>query len=497
MEGEYIGTDDIYQVQNNIYDYNYSSFQEGDIKDPVYYIHNDYSKPSVFQDQKSEQVVLKKKHSLVVLNSRNRNKNKYPNANNVLFDLPREFSNVSKIELVSSSFPNSDHVIKGPKAGSLQNNKIRWSNELDKYNTVYSDIEFTYSFDSYFGFLYNYRTERSTETLFVNFLHKKICVNISPSEAEDGVLGSLFSFQWEDMGNFTSNVTTGIMEYVIEIKPGNYLFQTLIENINSGINNVRKIDFDFNFMFFEGNRDTDILSCSPYIISVLPDNPLSVVSGESTVNINIPNHFFTDGEFIRIVDAVKIAGIPASILNNEFRVTYIDPNTIQILTSVKASSTTTGGGTNVKAGELTSFKFLYGRYDRYLNENKGFISKNLGYREENSGIVLPDDPLTTNTLTPTFVNNIGGNLWRFNTSESTSFLKSVNKFTVNNINLGIIETNSPHLFEEKGLVFLDIPDMEFRQYVYVEVMGEYKMKTQLNGISPGIVNNSTISYGVQ
>lgn len=64
------------------------------------------------------------------VDSRDRDPILYPNANHFRIPLDVVYNNVSRIELVSSEFPNTERVIKGSNS-QLQNNKIKWINAED------------------------------------------------------------------------------------------------------------------------------------------------------------------------------------------------------------------------------------------------------------------------------------------------------------------------------------------------------------------------------
>jgi len=470
--------DHIYNPQLNEFD---TTYNDTNIKDDMYYIHNQYNNQQIFQDTNPNQVVLRKQSSIVPLNSKYRDRNRFPNANNIIYDLPRNYSNVAKIELVGSIFPNVDHVIKGESAGSLQNNVLRWTNVTDRNLVVYTDIDFVHSFGTYFGFLYNYRVDKAEKTFYLNHLNRSFTINTSPSLALDGTPSTLLSFDWEDVGNFTTNVTTDIVEYSIPIKPGNYSFNTLMDAVGEQMNQVRKIDNEFHFFVFTYNEDTDIISASPYIVFVLPDNPITTVSGSYDVFINSPGHFFVTGDTIRLIGISGVGGIPESILNNEFVVTFIDADTLRVTVSIKAGSSNTGGGNNCRIGELTSFKFLFGDIDRYGNRNKGFISRNMGFRPENSGEVLDPDPLRPISYSITSTQNLGSNVFRLFLTDGilapNEFLKPCRRLDITDITAGVITVSEFHNIPEKSLVYLYIPSLSISSYMQVIPISNTKLKT--------------------
>lgn len=81
------------------------------------------------------------------------------------------------------------------------------------------------------------------------------------------------------------------------------------------------------------------------------NNCVQTFSGSTTVQINITAHGATDGSYVTFSGIVgPVGGIPASELNQEFAITYINGNSFSItVTTPASSSVAAGGGTAIVA----------------------------------------------------------------------------------------------------------------------------------------------------
>ena len=87
----------------------------------------------------NQQNIKIEKKSIVSIDTRNRDINKYPLQNDFITTLGKTFFNVKSIKLISSEFPNTDQVIKNIPT-ELQNNLIVWENEEDIDLNFFTDI---------------------------------------------------------------------------------------------------------------------------------------------------------------------------------------------------------------------------------------------------------------------------------------------------------------------------------------------------------------------
>jgi hypothetical protein len=82
-------------------------------------------------------------------------------------------------------------------------------------------------------------------------------------------------------------------------------------------------------------------------VNVIAANAFTTVNGSTTVIVNDPGYGAGNGDFVTISGVGgAVNGIPASALNKEFRITYIDSSTYSITVSSPATSSgTTGAAT--------------------------------------------------------------------------------------------------------------------------------------------------------
>lgn len=78
--------------------------------------------------------------------------------------------------------------------------------------------------------------------------------------------------------------------------------------------------------------------------------PFTATDGSSVINVYAPAHDCTQGDFVTFSGATGLGGnVTASVLNQEFQITYIDDNNYSITVSVVADSSDTGDGGTVTA----------------------------------------------------------------------------------------------------------------------------------------------------
>lgn len=73
-------------------------------------------------------------------------------------------------------------------------------------------------------------------------------------------------------------------------------------------------------------------------------NPFDTTSGSATITVNDTAHGADDGAFITISGAATTDGIPASEINAEHQITYVDADSYTITVTTTATSGVTGGG---------------------------------------------------------------------------------------------------------------------------------------------------------
>jgi len=77
------------------------------------------------------------------------------------------------------------------------------------------------------------------------------------------------------------------------------------------------------------------------------DNIIKTTNGSNVITIDYANYGGITGDFVTISGATAVGGIPATELNTEHQITYVDLDTFTFTVTSNASSTATGGGTAI------------------------------------------------------------------------------------------------------------------------------------------------------
>jgi hypothetical protein len=77
------------------------------------------------------------------------------------------------------------------------------------------------------------------------------------------------------------------------------------------------------------------------------NNCITTTNGSNVITINYANYGGVSGDFVTISGAVAVGGIPATELNAEHQITYVDLDTFTFTVTSNATSTATGGGTTI------------------------------------------------------------------------------------------------------------------------------------------------------
>jgi hypothetical protein len=178
------------------------------------------------------------------------------------------------------------------------------------------------------------------------------------------------------------NITELYPVYSVDLRIGSYISTTLKTEITNKVKTVKRekgsAQSDYHYFIVDLDLDTDVVTFTSLILTNLAVSPLSVTRNSTTITVQFVDHGYVVGDIIYIVNAQSLAGIPASTINGEHKVTaVIDKDTFQIEVNIKASDQANGGGNTVQAGTLAPFQFLFG-------ENSNSIAQNLGFPLENS-----------------------------------------------------------------------------------------------------------------
>ena len=286
---------------------------------------NSFSKDATQATQQGEggQVsrFIRENKTLVSIDSRDRIKTLYPKPNNFKMFLGKNFNNVKKIEMVSLEFPNTDAVI------NTNNNRIYWRNQED--------------------------------------------IDLDITVINEGV------------------ITYPI--YSVELRTGSYTSATLQSEIVKNLNSVRRkqgnssngslVIGDYHFFVGDLNVDTDIVTFTSLTLQQLPNNALSTALGSGVITVSLTNHGYSTYDMVYITGAKSVAGITATILTGFHQITVINANLFTFEVTVKAASTSEGGGNTAKVGIKAPFQLLWG-------ENSFTVAQNIGFPLENSSQLI-------------------------------------------------------------------------------------------------------------
>lgn len=99
-----------------------------------------------------------------------------------------------------------------------------------------------------------------------------------------------------------------------------------------------------------GGNLIDVTPIRATFVSPATNNCFDTINGSTTVRVNILNHGALDGDWVTFSGVVGPAnGIPASELNAEFKIVYIDSDNFDITVTTPASATGSTGGTAITA----------------------------------------------------------------------------------------------------------------------------------------------------
>jgi hypothetical protein len=77
------------------------------------------------------------------------------------------------------------------------------------------------------------------------------------------------------------------------------------------------------------------------------NNIIKTTNGSNVITIDYANYGGVSGDFVTISGATAVGGIPATELNAEHQITYVDLDTFTFTVASNATSTATGGGTAI------------------------------------------------------------------------------------------------------------------------------------------------------
>lgn len=400
-------------------------------------------------NEKLNSVKVEKK-TIVSIDSKDRDVNKYPEQNNFISFLGKTFFNLKKIELVSTEIPNTDQVIKDLPV-ELKNNRISWQNEEDSDLNFFENVVIITTIpDTVYIVIENHGISEPKEVVIYN---SKLDIESSVSGIIDGkrlvyvVDSNTLGFEYMNglSGPGTTSIDLGYPIYHVDIKPGNYTAATLADQISKDTGLIKRRNGSGQFHFFEVmvNFDTDVLFLDSVVTTQLPSNSISTISGSTTITVNQKGHGFKSGDRVKMIGVKTFAGIPGNILNGDFFVNVLDFNTFTYEVITRASETADGGGNTIKTGKDAPFRLLFHSEQTRIQFNTGFPD------EDSSESIKSDNPITTKALKISNVQIISSEYIRI-TTVIPHGLSSVTVLEISNISTGadpVITTSVPHLIE--------------------------------------------------
>jgi len=101
---------------------------------------------------------------------------------------------------------------------------------------------------------------------------------------------------------------------------------------------------------FYVSRGGSYYDVTPIEDAVTLTNPFTAINGSPNITVTDATYEFADGDYVTFYGATGLgSAITASVLNQEYRITYVDPTTYTINTGVTATAGDTGHGGSVRA----------------------------------------------------------------------------------------------------------------------------------------------------
>lgn len=272
----------------------------------------------------------KPNQTVVTIDSRDRDRIRYPNANQFKISLGAQFRQVKRVVIQSTEFPNTDVLIRDdPRQAFLTRNRI-----LLQCGDVLNDAN---------NHLYWLNDEDAVSK---------------------GIYDCLF--------------------YTADLTPGNYTGDTLAAEIENKVSQINHfIDGTPSQFIVDINTQTNVVRFLSVESVNLAIDPVFTTIGTNLVTISQPGHSFSVGELVTITNSTNVGGISAEVINQEHIIKSITGDTYTFQVTQVATSTTNGGGGNVLSGKNKPIKLLFSNIDTF-----GSI---LGFPQQDSADQIAND----------------------------------------------------------------------------------------------------------
>lgn len=433
--------------------------------------------------------------SIIDIDTRNRDKNSYPEPSDFNIPLGKTFYNVKSIELVSSTIPNTDQTITNTPI-EIRNNRISWQNSEDADLGRFQNRTFTSiaPVGQESGYVYVTITNHNITT---NIRDGNFYIEVSNSTDPDFngmwlaqvVSSDLLKVTYSNSTSGTATIDTGIPNYTVELTPGNYNASTISTEIQKQMNLVKRRKTILNYPIFhyftvDVNLDTDVMTFRSYITKQLQGNPLDTIAGSGVVKVNSISHGFKTGDSVLIIGAKTVSGLTSNILNGLFEVTVLNSDQFQYEVNERANGSGIGGGTTCKTGQPSSFRLIF-------DTAESLIVNNIGFPAEDSSEALGTNeaPLTTKALNVTDATQNGSYL-TFTTSVPHSLIPT-NIIPITDITVGehpIVTTSVDHGLQNTENVYISYPYTDPALESFFSVTSTSKHTFMINNLT--VASNS-------
>lgn len=397
------------------------------------------------------------KKTTLMIDSSQRDKVLYPNINSFKATFSKTFKNVKEISLVSSAFPNTDQVIKNTPE-QIQNNIITWENYEDIDLGVFTDVQLLNSVQHHIDIvipnhgLSNYKYNGN---LKVRIFNSTSLPNVDGTWYVSIPDTDTLRFKYYNgiFSSATCDVDIGIPNYTVSLEPGNYSIKTIADQMKTQMNLIKRRNGNGIYHYFDvsANIDTDVLTFHNTIVSQLSIDCISTSAGSSIVSVTFPNHGLKNGDTIIIVGAKSVGGLNSSILNGNFLAIVSDSsNTFSYEVSDRAVTSTTGGGSTVKVGKKSPFRFLF-------NTAKSLIVDNVGFANEDSSVLYENITFSTKVYYAEDIEIINSQTGiRITTTENHDLVENtvIDITSISNTFPAVITTSGPHNLNDTTSVFI-------------------------------------------
>ena len=265
--------------------------------------------------------------------------------------------------------------------------------------------------------------------------------------------------------------------YTTTLRTGSYIASKLQNELDSKLKLVKRRNNTGNYHYFisDLNIETDVVSFVSLILTQLGNNAFQSLSGTGIVVVEFTNHGRVSGDTIYVVGARSVSGISGSDLNKAHVVTVINDDIFSFEVDIKANTTDSGGGSNIKIGIPAPFQLLYGNYPNT-------IAPNIGFKYENSSqqiqtFIKSMTPLIQLQLSFTTLHNfttadINSTVIISNSNTTPSIdgirtITRINSLTSINISIGfILDFESFNIGTADGLNLTSITNVTQKTYLF-------------------------------